>query len=822
MYHQIIQGRRHPRGLRFAGRAAFAALILCCCLFPARGQGYPNGLSADSVDPAADAAFIRQMRVRLDYIRRTERRPTVALVLSGGGAKGAAQVGALKYLEEQGIPIDFICGTSIGGLIGGMYAIGYRSDELKELFTSQDWGLTLSDRIDQRFIPYENKLYRQEYLLTLPFHYSDPVSARSIRSSDRVGARNRENLRLGAPAPDSDVRPESGNFARSLPSGYVFGLNVGELLSSLTVGYHDSISFAALPIPYMCVAADLVSCKAKNWTSGNLNIAMRSTMSIPGLFDPVRVGDLVLVDGGTRNNFPVDIARAVGADYVIGFDLADAEPGYEGINHLGNILSRFVTMLGADAYNRNVGYADVCVKPDLHEFNMLSFNAEAIDVMIQRGYRAIVEKQDSIALIKRAVASARPFPADRKAVDLSREYVLIRSVAFDGLTPDEEQMMLRRTGIVPGQTVDKQVMDDAMSSLIATGAFEAVSYSLYGGDAPYDLVFHCTRGPVHQLGLGFRLDTEQWASMALHLGLNTRKLTGSKLILSTRLGRSIKASARYFYDSPHLPTINLEAGLSAPSADLYLDGAKNGIGCFTHYEQLYFSNIRWTSMDVRLGVRNHHYRISKGTALGKQLAERNPDFVQSGFLGGFADGHLYTFDDKYYPSHGVDLRVGLEGDFVRYGQPAFHPVWVTSLDFKTALPLGGAVAFLPEIHYRSVFGEPYSYLHYNYLGGAIAGRYVDQQIPFAGFGHMMMMRDHLATASLELRLQPASNFFLSLTAGAARDAATFPDLFQNPTPTVLGAAFQAGYNSFLGPLKLSLQWSDLYRWGAYLSLGFDF
>ena len=594
------------------------------------------------------------------------------------------------------------------------------------------------------------------------------------------------------------------------------------MLSSLTVGYHDSISFAALPIPFMCVAADLVSCKAKNWTSGNLNIAMRSTMSIPGLFDPVRIGNMVLVDGGTRNNYPVDIARAVGADYVIGFDLADADPGYEGINHLGNILSRFISMLGRDAYNRNVGYADVCVKPDLHEFNMMSFNSEAVDVMIQRGYRAIVEKQDSIALIKRAVSSAWAFPSDRKAADLSREYVLIRSVAFDGLTPDEEQMMLRRTGIVPGQTVDKQVMDDAMSSLIATGAFEAVSYSLYGGDAPYDLVFHCTRGPVHQLGLGFRMDTEQWASMALHLGLNTRRLTGSKLVLNARLGRSIKASARYIYDSPYLPTINAEAGLTAPSADLYLDGAKNGIGCFTHYEQLYFSNIRWTSMDVRLGVRNRHYKIGEGTALGKRLSEQNPDFVRGGFLGGYVDGRLYTFDDKYYPTHGTDLRVGLEGDFFRYGHPEFRPVWVASMDFKSALPLGGPVAFLPEIHYRSVFGQPYSYLHYNYLGGAIAGRYVDQQIPFAGFGHMMVMQDHLATLSAELRFRPANNLYLSVIGGAVRDAATFSEMFQSIIPTLVGGALELGYNSFLGPVKLALQWSDLYKWGGYLSLGFDF
>ena len=134
-----------------------AALLLTGSL---HAQTYPNGLSADSVDPRSDAVAIREIRQQLNRVRNTQKRPIVGVVLSGGGAKGAAEVGALKYIEEMGIPIDFVCGTSIGGLVGGFYAMGYRAADLEELFKSQDWSVMLTDRVAPEYIPYTTKMNR--------------------------------------------------------------------------------------------------------------------------------------------------------------------------------------------------------------------------------------------------------------------------------------------------------------------------------------------------------------------------------------------------------------------------------------------------------------------------------------------------------------------------------------------------------------------------------------------------------------------------------------------------------------------------------------
>ena len=278
-----------------------------------------NGQSWSVLDAPGDKENIAAIKARLDEVRK--RRPTVALVLSGGGAKGAAHVGAMHYLDSLGVPVDLVVGTSIGGLVGGMYAIGYDVDLVDSLFVNMDWNMALSDKLPRKYVTYSERRYREKYLLSIPFYYKSS-DFREKRESDARFAvdTRREELHLGADDGADATKLIRENLLGSLPSGFVFGQNVNNLISSLTVGYQDSISFASLPKPFVCVASDLVSGKAKVWYSGKLNTALRSTMSIPGLFAPVKTGGMVLVDGGMRNNYPTDIARQLGADFIIGID----------------------------------------------------------------------------------------------------------------------------------------------------------------------------------------------------------------------------------------------------------------------------------------------------------------------------------------------------------------------------------------------------------------------------------------------------------------------------------------------------------------------
>ena len=315
----------------------------------------------------------------------------------------------------------------------------------------------------------------------------------------------------------------------------------------------------------------MVSLKAKNWSSGSIKDAMRSTMSIPVLFKPVRSKGTILTDGGTRNNFPVDLARAMGADIVIGVDLSDQDRAFSQVNNLGDIVMQFVTMLGKNTFDKNVGETDVFIKPVLTGYNMLSFTPEAIDTMINRGYVAARLKAEEIAEIKGLTKDAVTTLQGPPAVDIGRTPVLIENVDFKGLTKSEARMLQRKIKFKPGGKISKTSMEHMMSIIEATGSFSSVTYSVLGQNEPFSLLFDCVRGPRNQFGMGVRLDTEEWPSFIFNLGLNAHKLSGFKLDMDAKVGRNQKFGMRAALDLSWMPTINLEASVRNISSTLSTD-----------------------------------------------------------------------------------------------------------------------------------------------------------------------------------------------------------------------------------------------------------
>ena len=788
-----------------------------------------------------DRDFIRQVRTHLDSIRRTCHRPTVAVVLSGGGAKGAAEVGALKYLEEKGIPVDFICGTSIGGLVGGLYAVGYKSEDLRDLFVTQDWGTTLTDHVDNRFYSYRSKMYNYKYIISIPFKYEE----------EDFMTRVLEQRKYSSGVKDRVDREGSNNLLSSLPSGYVYGFNVNNLLASLTVGYQDSISFAKLPIPYACVASDMVTCDAKNWGSGTLKEAMRSTMSIPGLFKPVRTQGMVLVDGGTRNNFPTDIAKAVGADYIIGIELSDLSPNYSQVNNILDVLSQFIKMLGRDSFVKNLDEADVVVKPDLEGFNMLSFKPEAVDTMILRGYLAAQSQSELIDEIKSVVPNAVTTLSSRKATDIRKEKVQIKSVTFEGVTDRESLILHRIIGLSAGDWVGNDEIVSAMSLVQATGTFENVQYSLLGRDNPYSLVFKCVKCPIHQVGLGVRLDTEEWVSIALNLGLNAHKLMGPKLDFSAKVGQSQSADLKYSIGTPGHPAFNVKAAIANYYGQLmsneFLAGTpqpsptsisniRNDASYWSHKEMVYISQMMWKRLNLEVGAKSQNYVMSPYHVFGNTLQESlGHEVMKGGYLGLFADMELCSFDDRYYPRKGISLDFNYNFDPIKYGVTNFRPIHAFGLDFKGVIPFGERVALIPEMHFRSKFNNelsldpqgkltaPFSMAHLNYAGGFMPDRYIEGQVPYFGVNHVFYTRNQLANVKVDLRVRAADDLYLSLMAGALQSSDQLSGLFTGLDSSLDYAfGFEAGFNSLVGPIKFNFHWDKIVGCGAYFSVGYDF
>lgn len=787
----------------------------------AQQKTYPNNLAMDSVDPEGDAEFIRQVKERLNEVRRTENRPTVALVLSGGGAKGAAQAGALKYLEERNVPVDLICGTSIGGLIGGLYSIGYSADDIIDLFRTQDWGVTLTDRIDPKYIPYSRKMDKEKYFISIPFRYEKRTVKAILEDQLRYG-REERNRNMDEDQAHIDSRMELSRLTSSLPSGYAYGFNVNNLLASMTVGYQDSISFAQLPIPYMCVASDMVSCMEKNWGSGSLNVALRSTMSIPGLFDPVRDHGMILVDGGTRNNFPTDVARACGADYIIGIELGDLDPEYYQVNHLGNLVSQFIKMLGKDAYDKNINRSDVFIKPSISDYNMLSFNREAVDTMYRRGYEAAKAAKSDLDAVMSWMPNTGRKELDSRAVNISTVAVPIRSIEFEGLTKTEASMLRHKMHLKAGKLVTKSEMDKAMSKLQATGAFNSVRYSLKGEEEPYDLVFHCERGPVNQVDLGFRMDNLEWAALTCNLGLNTHKLMGSKLNLSAKLGQNRFIDATWSLDLPYLPTFNVEFNWNYHKGNMFDGPDKYNISYRSYDAKAFFSNIRWTAVDFRVGAVQRYAHMPDDWIMSNK--DRKIQGMNSNYLGGFAEGIIYTFDNKYYPSKGMNFRVSYNYIFKDFNDSeGFKPVHIASLDWKQVIPMGSLFAVIPSISARCLTGATIHPSLANYIGGDVRGRIISQQIPFYGLNEMYCALNNVAVLNLDLRFNPIKNLYISAQGGYMKEVESLAGWKPDIRPSLWGAGLELGYNTVVGPVKFCGRWSSLLNAAQfYMSVGFDF
>ncbi len=461
-------------------RLILALFTLLASAASSYAQTVENNLLKTSVDPYGDSLFFAETRARMDSIRRTEKRPTVGLVLAGGGAKGAATVGVIKYLEELGIPIDLVTGTSIGGLLGSLYSIGYNADELKEIMLAQDWDVMLGDKVDEKFVPRDVKDYRAQYILTIPFNLGKKFLS-SIKDGDHI-------------------------FVTSLPAGIAEGFNVNKLISQLTVGYQDDISFADLPVPFACVAGDMVSNREKNFGGGDLTRAMRSTMSIPGLFNPVEYKNMVLVDGGVRNNIPVDLARAMGADYTIVVSLVQDEEKLPNMN-IANVAGSLMNLLTYDTVEDSRKMSDIYINPVLDGYGMLSFDSEAVMEMYEMGYQtALSHREDLLRLKDLLGAKPKAVDSSRKAVDFSKRTISISDISFEGVDEKTAQALgyrvLKLHKKIETDKLSLEEVETVVNTLKASGAYKNVRYSLLGAAEPYELVIHCDPMPANRLGIG--------------------------------------------------------------------------------------------------------------------------------------------------------------------------------------------------------------------------------------------------------------------------------------------------------------------------------
>lgn len=374
----------------------------------------------------------------------TAKRPKIGLVLEGGGALGLAHVGVIQWLEEHRIPVSYVAGTSMGGLIGGVYATGRSAPEIREVIQAINWDEVLRGQTPFQDLSFRRKQDAREYPSTLEF-----------------------GLRGGL----------------RFPEGFNSGQQVSLILDRIALPYSDVKSFNDLPIPFACVATDLTSGKEHVFRSGPLALALRSTMSLPGIFTPVVSGDHVYTDGGLLNNIPISVAKQMGADILLGVHLEVAPLDPKEPMSSFSVLNRSISVMIAANELRSMEDADILLTVPLQKYTSTDYNQG--DAIIQAGYDAAASKASVLSAFSVDEEEWQRYVANRNArrrIPPVPEFIQVSGVPADLSHSIEEEM----SGVM-GEPIDTTKLEQDLVTLAGTGPYSSLTYWMIERDGQQGL-----------------------------------------------------------------------------------------------------------------------------------------------------------------------------------------------------------------------------------------------------------------------------------------------------------------------------------------------
>ncbi len=713
-------------------------------------------------------------------------RKKVAVVLSGGGAKGVAHIGALRVIEEAGIPIDMIVGTSMGSIIGGLYCIGYTPDQLDSMVMSQDWNLLLSDRSERRYRTFSQKETDSKYLVSLTF------------------GKRMEGF-----------------------GGLINGANLEMLFNDLMVGYHDSINFRDLPIPFACVAADIVDGKPVVFKEGVLSTAMRASMAIPAVFSPVYIGDMVLVDGGMLNNFPTNVAMDMGADIIIGVDVQSELKDKDELTGAAAILTQIVDLvMQQNTYRRNISLTDVYMKVNVEGYSSASFNLPALDSLIHRGQEAALAEWDSLLDLKPAIGIADDFIPAPHGPYLSlneRGDFHVYDISFDKLEPRERNWVMRKCRMKQDSDTNIASLNHCVSILTATSTYSNAYYSLSDTLDGYNLHFHLDEKRNNSLNIGVNVDSEEIASA---IGNRTFRL-GEKIhmeaSLTARLGRRIMAQVDYSFFTSPLSYFKFDYTFNHNNINIYDNGNKYFNTTYDHnLVAASFNDINFLRQNLKLalGLRYEYYSFRH------LLFDHEGEPMQlepEGMISYYASVDYETLNHPYFAQRGSALSLGFDmytDNFVKYN--GHIPFSAISYSWMTAIPLSRRFSLIPSLYGRVLLGSDIPFPMLNMVGGKFFGRYLPQQMPFDGISYMEAAPHIFLSAKLQVRQRIASRHYVSASFNYALSNNDFSTLLSYGD-NFFGASIDYGYDFRLFPVMASFSWSNVTKSPVfYVQAGYMF
>lgn len=721
--------------------------------------------------------------VSVTAFSQEQKRPKIGLVLSGGGAKGFAHIGVLKVLEEAGVKIDFIGGTSMGAVVGGLYATGYNASQIDSIFQATNFNELINDFIPRSSKNFYEKRNDELYALALPF----------------------DKFKIG------------------IPEALSKGLYNYNLLSRITRNVRQISDFNQLPIPFLCIGTNIETGEEVLLNKGNLAQAMIASSAFPSLFSPVEIDGKILVDGGVVNNYPIEEVRKLGADIIIGVDVQDGLLDRSQLKDATKILVQITSLQSIERMKKNISNTDIYIKPDIFQYGVVSFDKGK--EIIRKGEEATFAVYDQI---KKIVDQADPYRKPK--LKLLSDSLQIRAINSNELDNYTKEYIIGKLRFKPGAKTSYDDLLTGINNINATDNFSAISYTLNANKKEVDLDITLRENETKTyLKFGLHYDNLFKSGVLVNL---TRKKTLVKndiASLDIVLGDNIRYNLDYYIENG----FNLSFGFKSYYNQFNRNVTKEISSTTFDNPNINFINVDFNDLTNQAYFQSlfvQKFLIGGGAEYkflkikSETIANVDPVLDNSNYFSLFGYLKFDSFDNKYFPKKGWYFSGDIQSYLFSSNYTGdFQPYSIAKGDFGVAATLfkNATIKFQTDAGFS--FGQE-SVAFFNFVLGGYGYNPLNNFKYLYGYDYLSVAANSYikSTGTIDYEFFKKNHINFSANFANIGDQ-IFETVDWISIPEYSGYAIGYGLETVIGPIEIKYSWSPEQPKGfTWFSIGFLF
>jgi len=723
----------------------------------------------------------------------------VGLVLSGGGAKGLAHIGALKVIEDSGVQIDYIAGTSMGAIVGALYASGYRANELDSIFRQINFNSLIQDDFSRSSKTFYEKEDAERYAISLPFD----------------------------------------GYKISFPQAISGGQKVYNELVSLLYHVKDVRDFNQLPIPFFCMATDIENGTAIRLDNGYLPEAIMASGTFPSLFEPMELDGKLLIDGGVLNNYPIAELKSLGANFIVGVDVQHDLSSRASLGSATDILLQINNFRTAEAMKTKSNDTDIYIRPNMAPYSVIDFD-RGVEIVAEGARAAFLKEKALIELskkqLKRKLKDQTPLWNTYRKDTLNITYIEV-----NGMVNYSDDYVKGKLRFKEGDQIKFEDLKRGINNLAATNNFNTIRYKLIEKTTGLGLILNLKESD-NKTNIRFGAHYDKLYKSAALVNITQKNFLRKDDVLSLDFifGDYLRYQIDYYVDKGFNWSFGLRSKLNDFNFDIPYkvleknfrlpdDPNLNTVNMdFTDFtNQFYLQTVYKNAFSISLGLEHKWIKYSSDTFLQESTQTNNSSVLtleKSHYASVYGQLRFDTLDDFFFPSKGFYLETDFHTYFLSSDfNGTFNPFSIFRSKAIAALNFTKNWSFVlaPEVGIKSGSSGTKSL---DFALGGLGAPQINNFIPFLGYDFIAIPGDSFLKmkATLDFEITPKNHFIVAANIAKVTDDILRPGSFKR-APSYFGYGLGYGFESIIGPMQMMYTKSPLNGNGSvFFSLGFPF